>query len=182
MLLLTRIITFLGQINSAFVFVFKYLAITAVAVMTASILVQVFCRYVLNDSLPWSEELARYLMVWMTFLTLPVVSRAKQHAALDIILGALPRRLSLLLELVLYVLIGIVLYYAFNKSLDFALKGTRMLATALPITKAWSYMAMPVGFGVMMLVYIELFLICTARLFNESNDDHFVLSDSESEA
>jgi len=87
MLLLTRIITLLGQVNSAFVFVFKYLAITAVAVMTASILVQVFCRYVLNDSLPWSEELARYLMVWMTFLTLPVVSRTKQHAALDIILG-----------------------------------------------------------------------------------------------
>ena len=182
MLLLTRIITLLGQINSALIFVFKYLAITAVAVMTASILVQVFCRYVLNDSLPWSEELARYLMVWMTFLTLPVVSRTKQHAALDIILGSLPRRLSLVLELVLYVLVGIVLYYAFNKSLDFALKGTRMLATALPITKAWSYMAMPVGFGVMMLVYAELFLIGITRLIDQSNDDKFMLSDSESEA
>ncbi|QNT06510.1 MULTISPECIES: TRAP transporter small permease [Marinomonas] len=182
MLLLIRIITLLGRLNSALILVFKYLAIGAVAIMTTTILVQVFCRYVLNDSLPWSEELARYLMVWMTFLMLPVVSRTKQHAALDIILGSLPKRLSLLLELVLYVLVGIVLYYAFNKSLDFALKGTRMLATALPITKAWSYMAMPVGFGVMMLVYTELFLIGITRLFNESNGDKFVLSDSESEA
>ncbi|MEO9653985.1 TRAP transporter small permease [Marinomonas sp.] len=158
MLLLTTIITWLGRLNASIIFIFKYLAITAVAVMTLSILVQVFCRYVLDNSLPWSEELARYLMVWMTFLTLPVVSRMKQHAALDIILGALPRRPALILELILYVLMGAVLYYAFDRSLGFAIKGDRVLATALPITKAWSYMAMPVGFGVMMMVYVELFL------------------------
>ena len=164
MLLLTTIITWLGRLNAAIIFLFKYLAMAAVGIMTLSILVQVFCRYVLNDSLPWSEELARYLMVWMTFLTLPVVSRMKQHAALDIILGALPRRMSLGLELVLYILMGAVLYYAFDRSLGFAIKGDRMLATALPITKAWSYMAMPVGFGVMMLVYVELFLRAFAEL------------------
>lgn len=149
--------------------------------MTSIILIQVFCRYVLNDSLPWSEELARYLMVWMTFLALPVVSRAKQHAALDIILGSLPKKLGLVLELILYALVGIVLYYAFNKSLDFALKGTRMLATALPITKAWSYMAMPVGFGVMMLVYLELVLITILRLVTGANDKSFELSESHEE-
>lgn len=169
-MLLTIITTILGRLNSAIIFVFKYLAMTAVAVMTASILVQVFCRYVLDDSLPWSEELARYLMVWMTFLTLPVVSRMKQHAALDIILGALPARLAILLELALYVMVGIVLFYAFDRSWDFAVKGNRMLATALPITKAWSYMAMPIGFGVMMLVYLELFLLACQKLIHGVED------------
>ncbi|GAB3487749.1 TRAP transporter small permease [Marinomonas epiphytica] len=170
MLLLTIITKGLGQLNSVIIFVFKYLAMAAVAVMTLSILVQVFCRYVLDDSLPWSEELARYLMVWMTFLTLPVVSRMKQHAALEIILGALPARLAVLLELALYVLVAIVLFYAFDRSWDFAVKGNRMLATALPITKAWSYMAMPIGFGVMMLVYLELFLEAIQRLIRGESD------------
>jgi len=166
--LLIRITTALSALNSVIISVFKYLALSAVAMMTAIILVQVFCRYVLNNSLPWSEELARYLMVWMTFLTLPVVSRLQQHAALQIVLGHLSERFRSLLHIILYVLIGIVIYYAFDKSYDFAVKGTRSLATALPITKAWSYTAMPVGFFVMGLVYLELLLLQIIQLIRPS--------------
>src|SRR5215472_12354227 len=36
--------------------------------MVATMLLQVFCRYVLNASLSWSEELTRLLFVWLTFL------------------------------------------------------------------------------------------------------------------
>ncbi|MCZ2721929.1 TRAP transporter small permease [Marinomonas sp. 15G1-11] len=161
-----KIISGLSVLNSAIIGLFKYLALSAVAIMTFVILLQVFFRYVLNNSFPWSEELARYLMVWMTFLTLPVVSRLKQHAALEIILGSLPHKLNTILQLIIYGLTGIVLFIAFDKSYDFAMKGTRMLATALPVTKAWSYTAMPVGFFVMMLVYLELFLINLVDLFS----------------
>ncbi|WP_191601809.1 TRAP transporter small permease [Marinomonas algicola] len=163
-----KIISGLSALNDAIIWLFKQLALSAVAIMTLVILVQVFFRYVLNNSFPWSEELARYLMVWMTFLTLPVVSRLGQHAALEIILGSLPHKLNTILQLILYGLIGIVLFIAFDKSYDFAAKGTRMLATSLPVTKAWSYAAMPVGFGVMMLVYLELFLLCLVDLFSPS--------------
>ena len=38
------------------------------SIMTAVIFVQVVCRYVLQDSLSWSDELARYLFIWLTFL------------------------------------------------------------------------------------------------------------------
>lgn len=159
-----KITSWLARLNIRLTRLTKYLALTAVGVMTAVILLQVFFRYVLNNSLPWSEELARYLMVWMTFLALPVVSRENQHAALEIVLGSLPGRLNALLQLVIYLLIGLVLVYAFSRGLDFALKGQRMLATALPITKFWSYVAMPIGFGLMMLVYLELALRSIASL------------------
>ncbi len=35
--------------------------------MAAVVILQVFCRYILNYSLFWSEELARFLLVWLTF-------------------------------------------------------------------------------------------------------------------
>lgn len=158
MALLIKITNALNAINNIIIFIFKYLAISAVAVMTLVIIIQVFFRYVLNNSLPWSEELARYLMVWMTFLALPVVSRLQQHAALEIILGNVSTYVCGVIKLFLYAIIGIVIYYAFDKSYDFAMKGTRSLAAALPITKAWPYSAMPIGFFAMGLVYIELFL------------------------
>ena len=166
--ILIKITTALSTLNNIIIWLFKYLALSAVAAMTIIILVQVFFRYVLNNSLPWSEELARYLMVWMTFLTLPVVSRLQQHAALEIILGNISVFASSLLKLILYAIIGIVIYYAFDRSYDFAMKGTRTLAVALPITKAWSYTALPVGFFVMGLVYIELFLLQIIQLIQPS--------------
>lgn len=170
MSLLIKITTALSALNNIIIFLFKYLALSTVAAMTIIILVQVFFRYVLNNSLPWSEELARYLMVWMTFLTLPVVSRLQQHAALEIILGNISVYASSLLKLVLYVIIGIVIYYAFDRSYDFAMKGTRTLSAALPITKAWSYTALPVGFFVMGLVYAELFLLQIIQLIRPTDN------------
>lgn len=40
--------------------------------MSVVVAVQVFFRYALNHSLFWSEELARYILVWLTFLGLPL--------------------------------------------------------------------------------------------------------------
>lgn len=51
---------------------------------------QVFCRFVLNSSLPWSEELCRYLFVEMVFLGAGVCILEKKHASVDIIVNAVP--------------------------------------------------------------------------------------------
>ena len=64
-------------------------------VMAAVVAAQVFCRYVLNHSLFWSEELARYLLVWMTFLGASVAFHRRVHPSIDILLvraGAGTRR------------------------------------------------------------------------------------------
>ena len=49
----------------------RLLEVTAgllIGVITVLVSVQVFARYVLNDTPPWSEELCRYLFVWASFL------------------------------------------------------------------------------------------------------------------
>ena len=42
---------------------------TLMSVATIAIVVQVIMRYLFKSSLSWSEELARYVFVWMTFIT-----------------------------------------------------------------------------------------------------------------
>ena len=52
--------------------------------------VQVFCRYVLNHSLFWAEELSRYLLVWLTFLGASVAYRRNVHPGIDVVYNRLP--------------------------------------------------------------------------------------------
>lgn len=51
--------------------------------MAFLVAVQVFFRYALNNSIFWSEELARFLLVWLTFLGASVVYYRGAHASVD---------------------------------------------------------------------------------------------------
>ncbi len=52
--------------------------------------VQVFSRYALNYSLFWSEELARYLLVWLTFLGASAAYRRRVHPGIDVLVKRMP--------------------------------------------------------------------------------------------
>jgi C4-dicarboxylate transporter DctQ subunit len=54
------------------------------------ILLQVFYRYVLNDSLFWSEEVVRYSLVWGVMLGAALVAYEKGHISIEVIGGFLP--------------------------------------------------------------------------------------------
>jgi len=59
--------------------------------MSATVILQVFFRYILNDSLFWSEELARYLLVWLTFVGATVAYRRNMHPGVDVVFRRLDR-------------------------------------------------------------------------------------------
>lgn len=46
----------------------RWIAIVAIGLMVCAILLQVFFRYVLGNALPWPEEAAIFLMLWMLSL------------------------------------------------------------------------------------------------------------------
>ena len=55
-------------------------------------LIQVFYRYVLNDSLAWPEEVARWAFVWLVFLGMAMVARRGGHIIIDLLPRALGAR------------------------------------------------------------------------------------------
>ena len=65
---LTTITRMLEQINRVTLFFCKYVTIFLVAAITIVVCAGVYWRYVLNDSLAWTEETAKFLMVWMVFI------------------------------------------------------------------------------------------------------------------
>lgn len=67
-------------------------AIVVFAGIFACIFVQVILRYVFDSPLTWSEELARYLMIWCAFLGWVIASRHDSHLAMTFVLDKAPRR------------------------------------------------------------------------------------------
>ena len=65
---------------------------------------QVIWRFVFNDPFPWSEELARYLQVWIILLTSTVCIQKSKHLAVDYLTHRLSFKLQRLFKLISMVL------------------------------------------------------------------------------
>lgn len=63
--------------------------VAAVAAMFLVVVAQVFCRYVLNFSLVWAEEAARYLLVLTTFLGASAAMRRGAHLGVSLVVERL---------------------------------------------------------------------------------------------
>ena len=61
----------------------RFISVIALAMMVFVILLQVFCRYILNNALPWPDEAARFLMLWLTSLMAPIALRQSGFVAID---------------------------------------------------------------------------------------------------
>jgi len=60
------------------------------AAMAAIVAIQVACRYLFNASLFWSEEAARYLLIWLTFVGAAAAFRRGAHPRVTALVGRLP--------------------------------------------------------------------------------------------
>ena len=69
------------------------------AAMCAVGLLQVFNRFVLNQSLSWSEEFQIYCHVWIVFLAIPIAYRHGAHLSVDSLRKLFPRRLGVVFDL-----------------------------------------------------------------------------------
>ncbi|MGB0661478.1 MAG: TRAP transporter small permease [Mangrovicoccus sp.] len=97
------------RLNSALLGLGRGIAVVALALMVAVILLQVVCRYLLNNALPWPDEAARFLMLWMTGLAAPSAYRRGGFVAIDMVSRFMPALLAGLLALSLLLISGAVL-------------------------------------------------------------------------
>lgn len=148
----------LGWINDKASKIGLGLAWILVALMVASILLQVFMRYVLNNALPWPEEAARALMIWMMALVAAPALRKGDFVAITLLPDSLPSLLSRLLRFVLTCVAVAILVVLSDISIDFFQRGFRTRAASFDLPRAWIYLAMAVCYFTMLFVTIEMAL------------------------
>ena len=74
--------------------VLEFLALLCMAVMTVLIVAQVILRYVFNDPLTWSEELARIVFIYMTFVGIGAAYGRRRHMFVDAIVILFPMKIQ----------------------------------------------------------------------------------------
>jgi TRAP-type C4-dicarboxylate transport system permease small subunit len=126
--------------------------------MAGIVAVQVFSRYMLNRSLFWSEELARFLLVWLTFLGASVAYYRKANPGIDVLYSrmgpALQRAAALLIHVVSIGLFAVMIYYGWQ----FAYFVRLQISPALNLPK-WIVMSIIPASGSILLVHgIAFFL------------------------
>lgn len=147
-----RLLTWIDRGNKALAHVTgALLCVTALCIV-----VQVMVRFVLtaagiNISAPWTEELARYALIWMIFLGGAVGCRKAQMIALEFVSLALPARLGVPLKLATLA-IGIAFFaLLIQVGLAFVELGRTETSPVMGIEKSLVYWALPVG-GTLMIV------------------------------
>ena len=146
----------------------RQLAWISIGLMVIIILIQVFFRYGLNSALPWPDEAARFLMLWMTGFIAPSAYRWGGFVSIEMIFRILPSRIIKLLTLFLLILSLIVLIVGLHFGLKHVDSGWLFYSSsmkwplhligmdAIKVKLAWMYMSLPVGLGLMAIVNIEL--------------------------
>jgi TRAP-type C4-dicarboxylate transport system permease small subunit len=126
----------------------------ALGLMTAALMLQVLARYVLHVSIPWTEEVSRYLLVLMTFVGAALALRDRQHIAITFLLDRLPATQRLWVDLVFNVLIMCFLGAVFRGSVRMVDLTWETPAGTLPwITTGRIYLILPFTV-VLMLGYL----------------------------
>jgi len=113
--------------------------------ITVIVFAQVVSRYIFNDPFVWSEETARYLVIWMVFIGMPIGVRDSAHLALGINLFAkLPRLLKFLTKILLDLIMLSIFIYIIRYGYLFSIKSVISMAMTIPISLSLVYIAIPV--------------------------------------
>ena len=179
---LLLIFKILENINTFILRIGRQLAWIAILLMVIVIILQVFFRYVLNNALPWPDEVARFLMLWMTGFIAPSAYRWGGFVSIDMFERFLPKILSNILVFLILIISLTVLLIGFEMGLKhinvgwifssssikipFSLIGGKTEAMKL----AWMYMSLPVGIFLLILVNIELVLRTILSIFNSQTN------------
>ncbi|MHA7883441.1 TRAP transporter small permease [Nitratireductor rhodophyticola] len=160
-----------------FVALNKWALVLLLGAMAVIVFANVSLRYLTNFSITWSEEVARYLMIWMTFIGAGLALRTGGHVAVGNFQEMLgpngQRAIRVLILCLLLAFFSIMIWMGLN----YMDRARFQLTPATRVSFSYIYAAMPIGFG---LLIVHLLLV--ARSFVMENRFAEVETDTPSAA
>jgi TRAP-type C4-dicarboxylate transport system permease small subunit len=135
----------------------EILLVSSLAFTVGLIFIQVLMRYVFQNSLSWSEELARYLFLWQIWLGASFAVKEQAHLRIGALVDNVPPKAKRAMEFA-----ALLAWFAF--SLFLAVKGSELallllkrgqVSPAMRMPMAYAYASVPVGSALMAIRLVE---------------------------
>ena len=143
-------------------------------IMTLIVWAQIFFRFILGGGIAWSEEIAKFLMVWMALLGSSVLFHEGGHIAINYFISKFTflRYILMFHALLSATLFVLLIYYG----IDYAAFGFKCVSPASGVRRFWPYLSIPVGGGFLL---IQAFVRFIHLLLN---DDKTIRAEEEARA
>lgn len=153
---MTRFLPLIDRLDE----VLSRLLIALLAFLVLDVCWQVITRFVLNDPSSYTEEIARFTLIWISLLGAASAYKRGLHLGIDIVTNALSQRLSFLSQLLVHAFViafaVLILIYGGSKLVVMTLQLDQVSAV-LGVKMGFIYLAMPIS-GVFFLIYAFRFI------------------------
>lgn len=137
----------------------EILLVPALAFSTVLIFIQVVMR-AFNNSIPWSEELVRYLYVWETWIGVSYATKRGSQLRITMIRDRLSENAQKILEVfvtIVWLAFAAFVFYMGIRAIG-AIAKFGQVSSALRIPMKYTYLAIPLGMAMMSIRLIEAFI------------------------
>jgi len=129
----------------------SYVVALLLVAMSFTVFGNVVCRYFLDASLAWYEEVSRFLLIWIVFLGAVIAYIKGDHLGIDVLLVFLPplprQAVVVAADLLVIVALAIMFQGGWEMAMDSLASG--WVAASVPIPYGWVYMVGPVSAALM---------------------------------
>ena len=126
-----------------------------IGVITVLVSVQVFARYVLNNTPPWSEELCRYLFVWASFLGACVATGRAAHLGVDSLVARMPAGVREMLRHAVTALIAVFMGLLVWQGAALVPAMATQRSPSMGISLQYVFMAIPIAGAIMLALQLK---------------------------
>jgi TRAP-type C4-dicarboxylate transport system permease small subunit len=126
--------------------------------MLGVVLVGTFWRYVLNDPILWTEEAARYLMIWMALIAASISMKRREHVSMMFLVDKLPLLIKKIMGTMTSLAVAYFLYVLTREGIVMAFSARSQVSPALNISMFWPLLCVPLS-GVLTLAQLILVMV-----------------------
>ena len=132
----------------------EWFMIIIFALLVLDVLFQVFSRYILGTSFTWTEEFARFALIWMTILGAAYLNAKREHLSMDFLYQkfskANQRKTSILIEVLIFLFALIVM----------VIGGLNLVYTTLHLEQLSGTLRIPLGYVYAIMPFSGILIMC----------------------
>lgn len=129
----------------------RVISVALLVVLVVLMAAQVVARYVFGSPIAWTEELARFVMIWLGFMSAVFVMAEGRHITVDVVSRRLSPRGRVALECAASVAVIAACAMILPAGVAFAWQMHAVRSPALGIPMSWWYFASAIGFALIAL-------------------------------